>query len=97
MGVFSPFVTLAGLKSQPGAAVRVLQKRSCNYMIKISARFAELKFQPAFIKLARISSSFKRAKNFHVIANIKVKAGLKLLEHAHSKELLLKHGGEFRR
>ena len=63
-------------------------------MIKISARFAELKFRPAFMKRARIGSSIKLAKTFHVIANINVEAGLKLLEHAHSKELLITHGGE---
>ena len=63
-------------------------------MTKISARFAELKFQPTFIERARICSSFSRAKNFHVIANINVEAGLKLLEPAYSKELLMKHGGE---
>ena len=87
MGVFGPFVTFVGLKSQPGVSVRVFEKRSCDYMIKISARFAELIFQPAFIKRARIYSSIKRAKNFHVIANIDAAAGLKLLEHAHSEEL----------
>ena len=63
-------------------------------MTKLSARFAELKFQPAFIARARICSWFKRAKNFHVIANIDVEAGLKLLEPAYSKELLMKHGYE---
>ena len=69
MGVFSPFVTLAGLKSQPGVAVKVLQKQNCDYMIKVSARSAKLKFQPAFIKRARIFNSVKRAENSHIIAN----------------------------
>ena len=39
MGVFSTFVTFIGLKSQPGVSVRVLEKRSCDYRIKISAHF----------------------------------------------------------
>ena len=56
---FSPFVTFPGLKFKLGVLVRVVSRRSCDYMGNVSARFAGLKFQPAFFKRARIFSSGK--------------------------------------
>ena len=66
---FSPFVTLAELKSQPGVAIKVMQKQSCDYVIKVSARPGGLKSQPAFNKRPGIFISAKRAEKFHVIAS----------------------------
>ena len=75
---FSPFVTLTGLKSQLGAAVGVLKKRSFDYMMKVSARFSGMKFQPAFIKRARY---YRKSKFL---------TGLKVLEHPLEQFQILK-------
>ena len=60
---FSPFVTLAGLKTQPGVAVKVLQK-------------TELRLhEKSFSKRAGIFISVKLAEKIHIIAKQNIYPG----------------------